>query len=158
MSNDKEESYSKEECSEKPQETDHETGKTKISHATNLEFHSALNVLEQFLETARDGRFTVESDGKVVDFVASTDVALKIKAKEENGRQSVSFKLAWPSDSAASADGFQGEQTEPEGDVCVADQLRMNRDASEREEAELERRFERELFGGCGCVEVPGPR
>jgi amphi-Trp domain-containing protein len=131
--------------------------KMNVIHTTNLEFQTALNTMHQILETARDGNFMVEADGKSITLVPATEVQFEISAKEEGGWQSIAFKLKWPSNVEESATQVLVQQTGSEGEMCVADQIRMNREAEEREYAELERRFEGELFGGCGCVEVPGP-
>jgi amphi-Trp domain-containing protein len=131
--------------------------KIKVIHTTNLEFQTALNTMHQILETARDGDFMVEADGKSITLVPATDVQFEIDAREEGGWQSIAFKLKWPSRVEESATQAGARQKGSEGETCVADQIRMNREAEERESAELERRFEREFFGSCGCVEVPGP-
>jgi amphi-Trp domain-containing protein len=131
--------------------------KMKVIHTTNLEFQTALNTMHQILETARDGNFIVEADGKSITLVPGADVQFEINAREEGGWQSIAFKLKWPSNVEESATQVRVQQTGSEGERCVADQIRMNREAEEREYAEVERRFERELFGGCGCVEVRGP-
>ena len=130
--------------------------KMKVIHTTNLEFQTALNTMHQIVETARDGNFIVEADGKSITLVPAANVQFEINAREERGWQSIAFKLKWPSSVEESAIQLRVQQTGSEGETCVADQMRMNRETEEREYAELERRFERELFGGCGCVAVPG--
>lgn len=157
MSKDKDRHHIASEQFEGAGEKERRVDKVKVTHTTNLEFQTALNVLQQIIETARDGNFMVESDGKALALIPASEVELEIKAKEKDGRQSVTFGLAWPSGSAAQATGLHEEQIDIAGDVCVADQMRMNRAAAEEEEAQLERRFEQEFFGSCGCVEVPGP-
>ena len=125
----------------------------KVIHTTNLEFQTALNTMHQILETARDGNFIVEADGKSITLVPAADVQFEIKAREEGGWQSIAFKLKWPSNVEESTTQVRVQQPGSEGERCVADQIRMNREAEEREYAEVERRFERELFGGlrlCG--------
>lgn len=131
--------------------------KMKVIHTTNLEFQTALNTMHQIVETARDGNFIVEADGKSITLVPAANVQFEIDAREEGGWQSIAFKLKWPSNLEESATQARVQQTGSEGERCVADQILINREAEEREYAELERRFERELFVGCGCVEVPGP-
>jgi amphi-Trp domain-containing protein len=131
--------------------------KTKVIHTTNLEFQTALNTIDRILETARDGNFTVEADGKSITLVPAAEVQFEIKAKEGGVSQSIAFELRWPSTVEDSASEARVQQRGSETETCVADLIRMNRETAERENAELERRFERELFGGCGCVEVPGP-
>jgi len=131
--------------------------KKKVAFTTNLEFQTALNVLQQTLESARDGNFVLDSNGEAMTLVPAADVELGIKAKDKAGEQSIKFELKWPASSAAQTGIPEEQRTAAEGDTCVTDLLRMNREATEREEAELERRFERELFGSCGCVEIPGP-
>lgn len=128
----------------------------KLSHTSTLDYETALNVLQQVLDIARDGRFMVENDGKAVVVFPAPEVDLKIKAKQKNGRESIAFELAWTSVPESQRAGVPEAETEFEGDVCVAELLARNRAAAEREEAELERRFEQALFGGCGCVEIPG--
>ncbi len=134
--------------------------KTKVIHATNMEYQDALNTMHQILETARDGNFMLEADGKSITLVPTANVQFEIRAKQGKGRQSILFELQWAYDAENTAAGFRDEQAEVEDETCacVADQIRINREAEEREYAETERRFQRELFGGCGCVEVPGPQ
>jgi amphi-Trp domain-containing protein len=131
--------------------------KMTVIHTTNLDFQTALSTIDRILETARDGNFMVEADGKSITLVPAADVQFEIKAKEERGSQSIAFELRWQSAVEESATQARVQMTGSEGETCVADQIRMNSEAMEREYDELERRFERELFGGCGCVEVPGP-
>jgi amphi-Trp domain-containing protein len=134
----------------------HHSENVKLSHTANLEYQTALNVLQQVLDIARDGRFMIENEGKAVVVFPAQEVDLKIKARQKNGRESIAFELAWPSVPENERAGVPTGEAEFEGDVCVAELLRRNRAAAEREDAELERRFEQALFGGCGCVEVPG--
>jgi amphi-Trp domain-containing protein len=140
----------------KNKHAEHDSENIKLTHATKLEFQTALNVLQQVLDVARDGRFMVESDGKAVIVAPAAEVELKIKARQKDGRESLAFELAWPSVPEARTAEAQEERAEFEGDVCVAELLSRNRYAAEREDAEVERRFEQALFGGCGCVEIPG--
>jgi amphi-Trp domain-containing protein len=129
----------------------------KIVHSTNLEFRTALSTMGRILEAARDGNFMIEVDDKSINLVPAAEVQFEITAKEEEDRQSIAFELKWTSRIKELATEIQVVREGIEGDRCVADQIQMNREAAERDYAEIERRFERELFGGCGCVEVPGP-
>lgn len=128
-----------------------------VIHTTNLEFQTALNTIDRILETARDGNFMVEADGKSITLVPADEVQFKITAKEGEGCQTISFELSWLSAVEDSATHVREQRRGSESETCVADLIRMNREVEKREYVELERRFERELFGACGCVEVPGP-
>lgn len=130
--------------------------KLKVQHeAENLKFQMALDYLQQVLETARGGNFLVESDGKSVNLVPANAVDLKIKAKEKDGRQSLAFELAWDNEPRLGAQAAEPIEENVHGDVCVANRVRsMEEEAGDYDE--LERQFELELFGGCGCVAVPG--
>jgi amphi-Trp domain-containing protein len=143
---------------EKPDETTHVSEeKVKIVHDTNLEFQTALSSMHQIIETARDGNFTVEADGKSITLVPSGNVDFRIRAREKGRRQSISFDLNWMSDSDERAADNLVRQTQSGEESCFTQQIRLNCEAAEREYAQLESRIERELFGGCSCVEVPGP-
>jgi amphi-Trp domain-containing protein len=133
------------------------SGKLKVKHqAENLKFQMALDYLQQVLETAKEGNFVVETDGKSVNLAPAEAVDLAIKAKDKGGRQSLSFELTWDKESKPTteeATELGGEQVE--GDVCMANRMRgVELEAGDYDD--LERRFELELFGGCGCVAIPG--
>jgi amphi-Trp domain-containing protein len=137
-------------------EDSREFHKLKVRHeAENLQFQMALDYLQQVLETARDGNFLVESDGKSVNLVPANAVDLKIKAKEKDGRQSLAFELAWDNESRLGAQAAEPAEESVYGGACVANRVRtMEEEAGDYDE--MERQFELELFGGCGCVAVPG--
>jgi len=142
--------------SEGPDKGNGKLPKLKVKHeAANLEFQLALDYLQQVLETAKGGNFHVETDGKSVDLSPADAVDLEIKAKDKGGRQSLSFELTW--DREARPEGQAAETLEEniQGDVCVAHRVHgMEAEAGDYDD--LERRFELELFGSCGCVEIPG--
>jgi amphi-Trp domain-containing protein len=135
-------------------EADQEISKRKVKHKANLEFQTALDYLQQIVDTARDGNFVVETDGNSVNLTPGDAVDLEIKAKEKDGRQSLSFELSWGSEATLRAEGAKAIAEDIPGDVCLADRMR-NMEAEAGDYDDLERRFELELFGGCGCVEVP---
>ena len=135
-------------------EADQEISKRKVKHKANLEFQTALDYLQQILDTARDGSFLVATDGNSVNLTPGDAVDLEIKAKEKDGRQSLSFELSWGSEAALQAEGAKAISEDIQSDVCIADRMRtMEEEAGDY--GDLERRFELELLGGCGCVQVP---
>ena len=129
--------------------------KRKVDHESKLEFQIALDYLQQILDTARAGNFLVETDGKSVNLTPTGAVDLEIKAKDKGGRQSLSFELAWENIPERPARRAEAAEENVQGDVCVAHRARSMEDEA-GDYDELERRFEQELFGGCGCVAVPG--
>ena len=135
-------------------EADQKISKRKVKHKANLEFQTALDYLQQILDTARDGSFLVATDGNSVNLTPGDAVDLEIKAKEKDGRQSLSFELSWGSEATLQAEGANAISEDIQSDVCIADRMRtMEEEAGDY--GDLERRFELELLGGCGCVQVP---
>jgi len=133
-----------------------ESSKLKVKHeAANLKFQMALNYLQEVLETAKGGNFHVETDGKSVDLSPADAVDLEIKAKDKGGRQSLSFELTWDKEAKSEVQAAEALEENVQGDVCVANRVHgMEAEAGDYDD--LERRFELELFGGCGCVAIPG--
>ena len=129
--------------------------KLKVKHeAENLKFQMALDYLQQILDIARDGNFLVEADGESVNLTPAKAVDLEVRAKDAGGRQSLSFELTWDKEPGRLAQSEETLEENIQGDVCVANRVRSMEDEA-GDYDDLERRFERELFGGCGCVEIP---
>ncbi len=125
-------------------------GELKVKHQSeDLKFQMALDYLQQVLETARGGNLLIETDGKSVNLTPAGDVDLAIKAKHKGERQSLSFTLTWNKESKPIL------EENVQGDACVVGMVQgIEEEAGDYED--LERRFEQELFGGCGCVAIPG--
>lgn len=130
-------------------------GKLKVKHhAENLKFQMALDYLQQILDIAREGNFLVEADGDSVNLTPANAVDLEIRAKDTGGRQSLSFELTWDKEPVGLTQAEETLEENIQGDVCVANRVHaMEEEAGDYDD--LERRFERELFRGCGCVEIP---
>ncbi|MBI4961684.1 MAG: amphi-Trp domain-containing protein [Desulfomonile tiedjei] len=127
----------------------------KVEHESRLDFQMAVDYLQQVLETARSGNLLVEADGKSVNLAPTGGVDLEIKAKDKHGRQSLAFELTWENKPEAATQAEEVVGGDIRGDVCVANRVSsMEQEAGDYDD--LERRFEQELFGGCGCVAIPG--
>jgi amphi-Trp domain-containing protein len=129
--------------------------KLKVKHeAENLKFQMALDYLQQILDIARDGNFLVEADGESVNLTPAKAVDLEVRAKDADGRQSLSFELTWDKEPGRLEQAEESLEGNIQGDMCVANRVRTMEDEASRDD-DLERRFERDFFGGCGCVEIP---
>jgi hypothetical protein len=96
---------------------------------------------------------------KSITLVPTTDVQFEIRAMEDERSQGIAFELKWPSRVEESMPEVQSQRTGSDLETYDATaKVWMNLEAEERKYAELEGRFERELFGACGCVAAPGKR
>ena len=155
MGEDKEFKSMKDTGNERRDEGGEKFGKLKVKHhAEHLKFQMALDYLQQILDIARDGNFLVEADGESVNLTPAKEVDLEVRAKDTGGRQSLSFELTWGKESGRLAQAEEALEGDIKGDMCVSNMVRSMEDEAGAYE-DLERRFERDFFGGCGCVEIP---